>query len=131
MEEDSSSGRSGKPVAKRAYGKSRIKRTSEYEEIFTIRNCGGIDEVSVTNFLSVSLSLSLALSLSFTSETRKPLCKPQNPQTLNTLNLLFRLLLFALDKAMAKFVGSYANLSGGTEPFALMALTGPLFEVRV
>ncbi|CAE7254399.1 CAPN15, partial [Symbiodinium sp. KB8] len=29
-----------------------------------------------------------------------------------------------LEKAMAKFVGSYANLSGGTEPFALMALTG-------
>ena len=29
-------------------------------------------------------------------------------------------------QAMAKFVGSYANLSGGTEPFALMALTGPL-----
>lgn len=25
---------------------------------------------------------------------------------------------------MAKFVGSYAHLSGGTEPFAFMALTG-------
>ncbi|CAJ1402727.1 unnamed protein product [Effrenium voratum] len=35
-----------------------------------------------------------------------------------------------LEKAMAKFVGSYANLSGGTEPFALMALTGfPLVYV--
>lgn len=29
-----------------------------------------------------------------------------------------------LEKAMAKFVGSYAHLSGGTEPFAFMALTG-------
>ncbi|CAK9114758.1 Calpain-1 catalytic subunit (Calcium-activated neutral proteinase 1) (CANP 1) (Calpain mu-type) (Calpain-1 large subunit) (Micromolar-calpain) (muCANP) [Durusdinium trenchii] len=35
-----------------------------------------------------------------------------------------------LEKAMAKFVGSYAHLSGGTEPFAFMALTGfPLVYV--